>query len=124
MAAQKPYHHAGATGAPDADDDAGGIRRHAAGEYETGFGHHALLLQPDRSGGRALPDSQSDDPAHRGGHHGVMGVERSVWGRFTFAGRRPRASLSGPRPVPGDGSLCQLLPLLHAVAAGEQRDGV
>ena len=41
--------------------------------------------------------------------------------RFAFARARPGASLSRPRVVSGDGPLRRVLPLLHALAAGQQR---
>ena len=54
-------------------------------------------------------------------HTAPLGNERSVRRRFALARAGPGASLSRSRVVSGDRSLRRVLPLLHALAAGQQR---
>ena len=63
---------------------------------------------------------QSHSQARRIPHRAV-GDERSRRRRFAFARAGTRASLSRPRFVSGDRPLRRVLPLLHTLAAREQR---
>ena len=60
-------------------------------------------------------------PARRGNPHRAVGNERSLRRRLALAGAGAGASLSRPRAVSGHRPLRRVLPLLHALAAGQQR---